>query len=471
MRSIRQYLIRRLLLILVLGSGLSLIAAYFITEHEMEEIFDAQLAQWARIVSSMLDENMSAADYRRLADRLTLPDHEARYYGMPGDSGEDQTLKRTVEPKRYISEERMLSMGIWNKDGSPRMISAKWNDAGVFPTPDGHRYRWVEYDGDRWRVFSMYDASEQIWISTGLREDFQHELASKIAMSNSIPDLFTLLFAALLIWLVIQRGLRPINALSHQVMQRHDQDLSLLAGDAPIELSGLQHALNAFLDRLRMALERERRFTADAAHELRTPLAALKIHLDNAQASEAQSRPSLIKARYGIERLQRVVEQLLTLARLERAPKTQMEAIDIYPIALQLASELWPLANARQQTLEMDGMTQLHVRANPIEVGVLLRNLIDNALRYTPDGGTIEIRLEHYEGRPSFCVLDDGPGIAADMIDRVTERFHRANEQRISGSGLGLAIVDELTRRQQATLMLINRTPHGLSARICWPTP
>ncbi|SPJ33315.1 sensor histidine kinase [Kushneria phyllosphaerae] len=470
MISIRRYLTQAVMGLVLLGALLSGLAAWLITKHELEEMFDAQLSQFGRIVTGMIDINMDSQDYQALADRLTQPGHAARFYSMEDsdDAGLVMDTHSVNTPRRFREEERLLSLGFWNSDLTPRMLSAEWNDKGPFPPPQKTGYRWVSYDNEEWRVFSIYDKEHGVWVSTGLRDDFQQELVNKILLGNSIPFLLILPLLGIALWWVIRRGLRPIDNLSAEVSRRYHQDLTPIEQDPPRELTGLRDSLNAFIERLRMALDRERRFTADAAHELRTPLAALKIHLDNARASEQDHQSSLDKARQGIERLQRVVDQLLTLARVERTPHRQLDVVDLYPIASELAGEMWPLAGRRRQQLEMSGLSSLELRADPTELGVLLRNLLDNALRYTPDGGTVTLHLDRANGQPMIQVIDDGPGVPDESLEKITERFHRAN-QRMTGSGLGLSIVKQLTQRQKATLAIDNRQPHGLIVTVIWP--
>ncbi|MFC0269198.1 ATP-binding protein [Kushneria aurantia] len=471
MTSIRRYLTRAVLGLVLAGAIVAGAAAWLVTRHEMEEIFDAQLAQFGRILTAMLDIDMDASDYRELAERMSQPGHLARFYNM-GDNIDPRAIlpdSPDVQPRRYHHEERMLSLGFWNADGSPRMLSAEWNDSGPFPAPAHNGYRWVDYGGERWRVFSLFDSQHNVWVSTGLRSDFKQELANKILLGNSLPFLLIMPLLGMALWWVIRRGLRPIDRLSAEVARRYHQDLTRIEGTPPQELRGLRDSLNAFIERLRLTLERERRFTADAAHELRTPLAGLKVHIDNAgSAGDEEYRVSLDKAHSGIERLQRVVEQLLTLARVERDPPRRLEPVDLYPIATQLAGELWPLADQRRQQLEVSGCETLWVRAEPTELGVLIRNLVDNALRYTPDGGSVTLHLSRDEACATLSVLDNGPGVPEASLERITERFHRASH-RTTGSGLGLAIVSELAQRQRATLSIVNRTPHGLAVRLSWP--
>jgi len=460
--SIHRYLVRTLALLLTLIAALTVVAAYLIAHHELEEILDAELSLQSRIVSGWLSRGMSSEEYEHLAQRLSQPGHPALLYR---DGVVMPALKTSSEPPLYHEEERKLSIGLWTADGTPRLIGAQWNDRGIFPAPQATGYRWVDYDGQRWRVFSLFDAASDTWVSMGLRQAFLLEIAERVALNNFLPMLFIL---PLLLWLmrrIIRRGLAPIDALSRQVENRDAVDLTFLDAEVPRELGGLRDAINDFITRLRETLERERRFTADAAHELRTPLAGLKIHLDNAQAGEGAS---LQKAQIGIERLQRVVEQLLVLARLDRSETLQGDDVDLYEMTAELAAELWPLAEARHQHLTLTGLTRLRVRADPVELGILLRNLIDNALRYTPEGGDIEVVLGCEQACPTLTVRDTGPGIPEAMLDTVTERFRRASDQRITGSGLGLSIVLELAKRQQACLTLANRRPHGLEARLTW---
>ncbi|SHF68600.1 two-component system, OmpR family, sensor histidine kinase QseC [Modicisalibacter ilicicola DSM 19980] len=465
MRSIRRYLARTLALVLAVTALLTVTAAYLITDHELEEILDAQLSLQGRIIAGLVSPTTTREEYRRIARRLSLPGHEARAYA---DGQLEPSSPQAPPAALYHEEERVLSIGFWNADGSPRLLGARWNGDTPFPAPGEEGYRWVDYAGDRWRVFSLFDAPSATWVQVGVRGDFLEEIVERVALNNLWP---MLLLLPLLLWLmvrIIRRGLSPIALLSRQVQGRDGCDLTPIELTVPQELGGLHQALNDFIARLGKTLERERRFTADAAHELRTPLAALKIHLDNAQAGEGQS---LQKAAIGVERLQRVVEQLLVLARLDRASTVQAETLDIYPIVVELTAELWPLAHARRQELLVMGETRLEVQADPVEAGILLRNLLDNALRYTPEGGCIEVELCRRQDRPQVIVRDNGPGIPEELLDKVTERFRRASDQRTTGSGLGLSIVVELARRQHAELRLKNRAPQGLEASLLWPTP
>lgn len=360
MISIRRYLLRTLAITMVVAGGIAVTAAYLITDHELEEILDTQLSLHSRIVAGQLEPNATIDDYARLTSRMGLPGHPAQLYragdAVPVSSAES-------DPEFYHEEEFKLVLGFWNADGSPKLLGGKWNDAGPFPAPLEEGFRWESYDGHRWRVFSMFDVASDTWIRMGLQGSFHDEVVERITWNNLLPMLFLL---PLLLWLmsrIIRRGIAPIQALSSQVQGRSAHDLSKIDNPVPQELNELRQSLNDFIARLKATLERERRFTADAAHELRTPLAALRIHLDNAQAGGEQS---LQKAYVGVERLQRVVEQLLILARLDQVATTSPATIDLYPIIAELVAELWPLAEERDQHLRLTGLTRLEVRADEV---------------------------------------------------------------------------------------------------------
>lgn len=464
MTSIRRYLNYTLIGVLLVVMALAVTAAYYITHHEMEEIFDAQLSLQARVVSALVDVDTTPAEYAAIAERLSQPQHFARWYGQTS------TLADKVgDPKRYIHEESMLSLGFWDAQRRPVLMGPRWHrDAEAFPAPAEEGYRWQSFDGHRWRVFSMPIEGGR-WLSVGLREAFQDELSDKVALGNFIPLLFAL---PILLWLIarlIRRGLRPIDQLSRQVQTRGERDLRPIRVTLPRELQALRAALNDFIGRLGQTLERERRFTADAAHELRTPLAAMKIHLDNARFGEPSA---LDKAYNGIERLQRVVEQLLLLARLDiRQERPAPERVQLPALVMDLAADLWPLAESRQQTLDIVEGEPVEVAGHATELGILVRNLMDNALRYTPPGGKVSVAVGVENRHPWLTIDDSGPGIPEPLLEAVTQRFQRASDQRISGSGLGLSIASEIAERQRLTMTLANREGGGLRVRLDWLDP
>ncbi|MAM58931.1 MAG: sensor histidine kinase [Salinicola sp.] len=464
MKSIRRYLNITLAGVLFVIMGLAGAAAYYMTRHEMEEIFDAQLSVQARIVSSLVGVHTTSDEYAMIARQLSQPGHFARWFDPS-----NRFTRKPIDLSLYDDEERMLSMGFWDPKGRPILMGARWNEPDrAFPVPDKTGHRSQYYDGNWWRIFSLH-LDDGRWISIGLRETFQSELANKIAMGNLAPLLFALPILFILIAHFVRRGLKPIGQLSRQVEARDEKDLSTIHMWVPLELEALHRALNDFISRLASTLERERRFTADAAHEMRTPLAAMKIHLDNARHGETSS---LDKAYQGVERLQRVVEQLLLLARLDISDESLSgEKVKLSGVILELVADVWPQAEAREQVLSVGDCASVWVLSNKTELGILIRNLLDNALRYTPASGEVAVNWGVESARAWVTIEDSGPGIPDDMIDLVKQRFQRNANQSISGSGLGLAIVVEIAERQRITLTLENRPSGGLSARLDWHDP
>ncbi|WP_017431182.1 ATP-binding protein [Vreelandella jeotgali] len=466
MISIRRYLIRTLAITLITISALSVIAAYLISEHELEEILDAQLSLEARVVTSFLPSSPDTQVYRALSRQLSQPDH-------PAQLNDDQltgTTTQTPAGDLFHHEEKKMGLGFWNAQGRPLMIGPRWHATSAFPAPQEEGFRWVDYEGQRWRVFSLFDSNSQTWLRIGLQQRFHQSIVNRITINHLWPMLLLMPLALWLMMRAIRRGLIPIEQLSRQVNGRDQIDLSPIQLSVPRELGGLHRALNDFITRLGEALQKERRFTADAAHELRTPLAGLKIQLDNAVEGEAAS---LDKARIGIERLQRVVEQLLILARLDQRQQHNVEQVDPGLLVEDLAAELWPLAESRGQTLEIAGTTrareaQCYVTANATEIGILIRNLLDNALRYTPDQGRVTVSLDKAPQGLQLIIRDTGPGIPEALLGAVTQRFRRASSQDIGGSGLGLSIAVALAERQHAELRLRNHESGGLEVRITW---
>lgn len=275
--------------------------------------------------------------------------------------------------------------------------------------------------------------------------------------------------ALLLVWLAVSAALRPLELLRRTVAARASDDLRPLAdAELPRELRPLVNALNQFNDRLRGLFERQSQFIADAAHELRTPLAALKARVElGLRAQEpATWRSTLEEAAQNTERLTQLANQLLSLARIESGARAIAEGgahrLDLSQLARELGLALAPLAHARGIALALEAEQPVWLRGEPTLLNELLCNLVDNALAHTPAGGNVILRVL----APGILeVQDDGPGIPEDDHERVFERFYRRSAQG-AGSGLGLAIVGEICRAHQARISLHQVQPQGLLVRV-----
>lgn len=474
-RSIRRYLTRTILLVLVCSSTVGLVVSYALFHHEVSRVYDNELRLINNIVSGMVDSQTEQSQLEKVARELAVSPQAISQRISPLDdrSAELPQPDTSIFKRSSRHSSSIIALGFWRGNGTPLMVSHGWLAQSQSMNKPNEGFSQVNHDGESWRVYSRYDHDSKLWVAVGIRQTFQDSLSRDTVLINWATDAIAVIVAGLLILSIIRRATRPLDDLSRQLSQRHEQDLSPIESPAPAELEGLKRSLNAFIERLHESLERERRFTGDAAHELRTPLAALKIHLDNIRLDQPeQAQESLTKVHLGIERLQRVIAQLLTLARVDQLSASELKDINLYSVAAHMAGEMLPLAEDRGHQLSVTGLDRLYIHANATEVSVLLRNLIDNALRYTPAGGVITVHLDQDPlGHPVIDIIDNGKGIPPALINKVTERFKRGASPLSSGSGLGLSIVKAVLHRQNATLELMNREEGGLIARVTWLSP
>ncbi|WP_036988194.1 sensor histidine kinase, partial [Pseudomonas asplenii] len=232
----------------------------------------------------------------------------------------------------------------------------------------------------------------------------------------------------------------------------------------------MRATLDHLLEQLRTLLERERRFIADAAHELRTPLAVLDIHAQNAQAASTREEreEALAFLRQGVSRATRIVSQLLTMARLQ--PQQQpRQALNLAAVVREELAELTPLAWERQVELVLDCEDDIRLLADPTALSILLQNLVGNALNFAPAASEVQIVLERTGSCTRLRILDEGPGVSNELLGRLCDRFYSAGNPQ--GAGLGLSIVEVITRRLGGSLAFSNRTPRGLCVELRLPTP
>jgi signal transduction histidine kinase len=263
----------------------------------------------------------------------------------------------------------------------------------------------------------------------------------------------------LLLWLSIKKGLEPLTDLSREIATRKSGSLTLFdQKNAPRELRPIVLALNELLQRMAKTLDNERKFNDNAAHELRTPLAAIQAHIFAARSagSETERQQSLEQAQRGVDRGIRLVSQMLTLARLEPTQELpDLAPVNLNEIAQSVCAELAPLALQRGQTLELLAEPDMPaLKGNADLLSRLLGNLVDNAIRYTPQDGHIWIKVNHCDAGLQMSVCDDGPGIAPAQRDKVFNRFYRLVDQSQPGTGLGLAICRSIADRHHAQISL-----------------
>jgi len=319
--------------------------------------------------------------------------------------------------------------------------------------------------GERWRVFGLLTPFNVIQVAQPLavREARAARLAGRllVALALVLPIL------AVLIWFAVGRSLKPVDRLAHEVQARRSDELARLpTAGLPGEIQPLVSALNTLLKRAEDAREHERAFIADAAHELRTPLTALRLQLDRlANAPEAERHAAIESLGEGISRAGRLIEQLLAMARSQSSPDSARSQVNVVDIASAVVAELLPFADARHVEIGVTSSTPVTLRADADALHTLVRNLVDNAIRHSPDGGHVDIDVTEEPGAAVLEVTDEGKGIRLSDRARAFERFHRLKGAPSGGSGLGLAIVRNVAESHAGTVELLEG-PGGRGLRV-----
>jgi len=396
----------------------------------------------------------------------------------------DYHLRQTAlilrdEPVEYLLAPRLPStdatydfvVQVWSLDGIRVYLS---RPHAVLPDITTLGFSTVTTrEGGRWRVFGVQAVTRVIQVAQPM--SVREQRAAELALQTLKPFALLLPVLALVIWIAVGHALEPLRRLTAQVKSRRVNALDALpATQLPDEVQPLVLALNDLLGRLRAALERERAFMADAAHELRTPLTALYLQTGMLAraSSEAEREAAMSTLAAGVQRAIRLVEQMLALARQEPRADSQPVPVRLDELAREIVAELVPLADAGRIDLGVAAAQPATVTADPDALRTLLRNLIDNAVRYTPAGGRVDVTVESSATGARVTVTDDGPGIPAEERARVLDRFYRRAGTTATGSGLGLAIVKAIADAHGATVSLTDGPAgKGLAVTVAFPAP
>ena len=430
-RSLRRQLVGWLALGLLAAVAIGAVATYLRARDEANALFDYQLSQMASSITGM----------PLAAGRL------------PGAApGADA-----------------LIVEIWNRSGVEIYLSQPQRR---LPPGTGSGFQDVRNDSGEWRVLTTLAGDQVVRVAQPMK--VRRELAASMAFSTVLPLIAILPFLAAFVWFGIARSLRPLERLAAAVAMRSPRTLEPLPEfGLPTEVQPLVHALNGLLARLATAQDAQRAFIADAAHELRTPLTA--VHLQAQLAERAvtgdERRAALDALRAGLDRATHLVGQLLTLAREEPGVIERPQArVDVAALAREVIADAVAQAAARRIDLGLAGQHggddpapgAAAVDGDAVGLRTLLANLVDNALRYTPDGGRVDVAITSAGGATAVTVRDTGPGIPEAEHARVFDRFYRTpGTAAVPGSGLGLAIVRNIADRHGAQVTLGSGLPGG----------
>ena len=441
--SLRYLILRRSLPLLMLVWGLMAAWAYQDALSQTNTLFDAAMVQSSEVLFSLAHHEME----------------EIRQVGPHQDD--------------YA---KPLTFQVWDDRGQLVFHSREAPLHRLSPLVNGFTDTTV--DGEGWRVFAYHEQDDTMSLLIGEKLSVRHDLAFRLATRTMLPFALALPLIALVVMRSVRSSLAPTEQVVQHLSELAASRLEPVSGEnVPLEIQPLVQAMNALFERLHEAYEHERRFTSDAAHELRTPLAALKV---NAQVMlngklDADARLRLERVVASANRCEALVAQLLTLARLEQ----KTSAPGLRPIALaHLAHEV--VSEMSNELLDkdigihlpaLDASTEaVRVVGDPNMLLILLRNLLDNALRYSPAGGEVELALDQHAHGVTLSITDSGPGIAPELRERAFDRFFRIPGSQASGSGLGLSIVRRIADLHNAQLVLADApSGRGLQVRIHFP--
>ncbi|WP_240732167.1 ATP-binding protein [Geobacter sp. FeAm09] len=336
--------------------------------------------------------------------------------------------------------------------------------------PEG--FQTIDSRGETWRLF-VRTLPSGLRIAVGQPTEVRDETARNSGLHTLVPVLLLVPFLSLLTAWIVRRALAPVTGLSHQLDQRDDTNLTTLPeGGVPKEIRPFVTSINGLMRRLDEALAQQRRFIADAAHELRSPLTALTLQAENLERCDRphEREERLRQLKEGLARTRSLLDQLLSLARQQAAASPAAE-FRLDRLILQVIEDLMPMAGAKGIDLGCERLEEAIVNAPADALAILVRNAVDNAVRYTPAGGIVDVELYREEDRVIFQVTDNGRGIPHDEEERVFEPFYRVMGTDETGSGLGLAIVRSIADRLGGTVSLRNRKD-GAGARfryVCSP--
>ena len=433
--------------------------SYVFMMSEVDELSDARLAQNARTISALV-ANAGISGFTEKAPLEISNWHE--YDGK-------QAL--TVRGHSY---EMQIGFQYWSAAKRLLLNSANLRDVPLDAAAAG--FADIPVNGRRWRVFTLQDV-RQNWVRVGERYDSRREISRALAIEAIVPFAIGLPLLALLAGWAVRRGLRPLRVLADRLAERRPDNTEAVALLAlPREMEPVIAALNGLLNRVRSLLQHERQFTANAAHELRTPLAGALMHVENAQATATSmaTAHALDKAEQGLTRLTRIVNQMLELARWDAAASAhEFRAVDLRRCVDEELQELGSLAADKDIEIAISSELEACI-VDGWEPGLraLVRNLLDNAIRYSFAGGRVTIAIAPHGGGTRLSIADHGPGIEPARRAVMFERFQRGPEGIGEGSGLGLSIVARVAELHRARVTLTDvDTYEGLRVDIDFAAP
>lgn len=450
--SIKHFLIINLLIAMTIVSSLSIVGYYILESHDIQRNINNRLQQITYLVSEAFESETKNLTSSPITNELSKTKNSS-----------------PIESNRFLLQ-------IWNQKNQ---LIAHSRNAPKTPLADkDNQFVSVVINNESWRAYSVYNEHLQLRIIAAEPISFQKNLGIRIIWDNLFILLCIYPILGFLIWFVVNQGFKPLQVLSKYLSGRETTDFSHLPLEKmSTELQPLIIELNKLFDRLKDAFEKNKNFASDAAHELRTPLAALKTQAQVSllATSTEEMKKASQKLIHGVNRCTHIIQQLLTLSRIGQSEQlNDMRTVNLSSVASEIIAQLAPNAIQKNIEIELDSPSEkLFILANEISLGILIQNLIDNAIRYTPQNGSVIAKIirDAMNKKIIFRVTDTGPGIPEELHDRVFERFYRVLGTKTSGSGLGLSIVKQIADLHHAKIKLSAPEKHpGLQIDVIFPS-
>ncbi len=462
--SIRKFLLINLLLAITVTTTLTAIGNYYLDQKDIQEHLDTLMAVSALSYQALLGDDVHRRPLANIQQSLNkIPTRVKTYFERP--------LIQDDAPEHFLDK---FSFQVWTNGGKLLLQSSSAPKLPLTSDMDGFSDKTL--NGQDWRVFTTYNNKAGVRTVLGERFDTRNELGQRIAQDDLYIMLLTFPLSGLLIWIIIGRGLDSLERVAEEVANRAPNHLEPVNIEkVPEEIKPVVDELNQLFYRLKEGFEREKRFAADAAHELRTPLAALKaqaqVALNSTNVDEKNN--ALKKLIASVNRSTHIVQQLLTMSKLvpEAATINDLDKVELGAVAKETIAMLAPSAVEKNidLALEVDPNTPTF-EGNATAISILIRNLVDNAIRYSSSHSLVKVQVYTHQKEVVLEVRDNGPGIPDELRERVFERFFRVLGTKSSGSGLGLAIVNQICRLHNARVELDKpEEGTGLVIRIFFP--
>jgi two-component system sensor histidine kinase QseC len=436
------------MLVFTLTSIAIMLIGLLFANHEVEELFDARLAQQARLLLTLSENVESISANLDILSPLFID-----------QANTDSSVGHKYESKIFYQ--------IWSMDklkiasDSTSLTEHKKGDFG---------YGYAMSDHYQWRTFTLEKMAGDVRVIVAERADVRSEISDQIVFQTLFPELLAWPILAVLVWAAVGFGLEPLQQLAQRINKITPTKLEPIEmSDVPEELAPVKSALNGLLVEIDVLMKREKRWIADAAHELRTPLSILKVHAENATSAnnDTERNQSLKQLTSGVDRSTRIVSQLLALARLEHQKDAVKEKVDVLAITRSMIADILPLAWRRDIDLNVDNSLPWYCFVEPSHIEILLQNLMSNGIKFSSNGSVIKVVWAQTAMQVELKVIDTGTGISEQDRNRLSERFFRSGE--VEGAGLGLSIVKNIVDKYQGVLSFEDSLPQGLTVNVKLP--